>query len=171
MDFIKDRFVVYLRDTHNLRPDIIHAVLAAQPHFGDLVAHKKAIEQTQAFLASNPNAPALVAGYKRAVNILTIEEKKDQRRYDGAVDAAVLKEPAERALAAALENVTTQLTTASDYTAMLEQLATLRPAIDAFFTDVLVNSEDKAVRENRLFILNAFRALVQRVADFGGVEG
>lgn len=61
------------------------------------------------------------------MNILNIEEKKDKRRYEGA--------------------------------------------IDAFFTDVLVNSEDKAVRENRLFMLHSFRALVQRVADFSGVEG
>jgi glycyl-tRNA synthetase len=217
MDFIKDRFVVYLRDTHNLRPDIIHAVLAAQPQFGDLVAHKKAIEQTQAFLGTNPNAPALVAGYKRAVNILTIEEKKDKRRYDGIVDAALLQDAAEKALVAALqavlehftphpvenqktgplpsqgmrsENPKTRripcesrgpetslphnvgiMTVTADYTAMLEQLATLRPAIDAFFTEVLVNSEDAAVRQNRLFILHAFRALVQRVADFSGVEG
>ncbi len=170
-NFLKDRFVVYLRDTHTLRPDIIHAVLAAQPQFGDLVAHKQAIEQTQAFLALNPNAPALVAGYKRAVNILNIEEKKDKRRYDGIVDAALLQDAAEKALDAALNAVTTALATTADYTAMLEQLATLRPAIDAFFTEVLVNSEDVSVRENRLFMLHSFRALVQRVADFGGVEG
>jgi glycyl-tRNA synthetase beta chain len=110
-------------------------------------------------------------GRKRAVNILNIEGKKDKRRYDGAVDAALLQDAAEKALVAALNAVTTALATTADYTAMLEQLATLRPVIDAFFTDVLVNSEDTAVRQNRLFMLHSFRALVQRVADFSGVEG
>ena len=115
----------------------------------------------------------LLAGYKRAANILRIEEKKDGP-HDRAVDTALLEAPEEHALAAALDQaepaVKTLLASEAFGPAMAE-FAALRPQLDAFFTGVSVNDPRATVRLNRLALLARVRAVMGRVADFARIEG
>ncbi len=115
----------------------------------------------------------LLAGIKRAANILRIEEKKDSKAYDGAVDASLLKLPEEKALAKAIAEVTKDANAAvakEDFAGAMSAMAKLRPAVDAFFDKVKVNDDDKAVRENRLKLLNEIRAATRAVADFSKIQ-
>jgi glycyl-tRNA synthetase beta chain len=117
---------------------------------------------------------SLLAGYKRAANILRDEEKKSGETYSGAVDAALLSEPAEKALAAALDQALPAATTAvdrEDFAAAMTSLATLRAPVDAFFTEVRVNADDPKVRINRLRLLNRIREATLAVADFSKIAG
>ena len=98
----------------------------------------------------------LLAGYKRATNIIRIEEKKDSREYTGAPDPKSYSQPEEKALAQAIDAAKTEATRAvekEDFAAAMCAMAKLRPAVDAFFDRVTVNVEDKALRENRLKLL------------------
>ena len=111
----------------------------------------------------------LLAGFKRAANILRIEEKKDNKAYDGAVDAKLLKLPEEKTLAKAIADVTKDANAAvakEDFAGAMSAMAKLRPAVDAFFDKVKVNDDDKAVRENRLTLLNQIRAATRAVGGF-----
>jgi glycyl-tRNA synthetase beta chain len=116
----------------------------------------------------------LLAGTKRAANILRIEEKKDGRAFDGAPDASLFALPEEKALAAAVDAAKRDASAAvakEDFAAAMAALAKLRPAVDAFFDKVTVNADDKAVRENRLKLLNEIREATRAVADFGAIQG
>ena len=118
----------------------------------------------------------LLAGYKRAANILRIEEKKDGRAYDSEPDAALAAagEPAERALAEALGRARETASAAiarEDFAGAMQALSTLRAPVDAFFQDVPVNAPDPKLRENRLLLLNALRAATREVAEFAKIEG
>ena len=116
----------------------------------------------------------LLAGVKRASNILRIEEKKDGKAYAGRVDAALLKEPEEKALATAVAATRQDAAAAvgkEDFAAAMRALAKLRPTVDAFFDKVTVNADDKAVRANRLILLNEIREATRAVADFSRIEG
>ena len=115
----------------------------------------------------------LLAGFKRAANILRIEEKKDNKAYDGAVDAKLLKLQEEQTLAKAIAEVSKDASAAvakEDFAAAMSAMAKLRPAVDAFFDKVKVNDDDKAVRENRLKLLNEIRAATRAVADFSKIQ-
>ena len=129
-------------------------------------------EAVAAMLATDDGAN-LLAGYKRAANILRIEEKKDGP-HDRAVDTALLEAPEEHALAAALDQaepaVKTLLASEAFGPAMAE-FAALRPQLDAFFTGVTVNDPRATVRLNRLALLARVRAVMGRVADFARIEG
>ena len=134
-----------------------------------VVARVKAL---QAFVATDDGAN-LLAGYKRAANILKIELKKDEpaaASHAGRGEA----HPAEAALAAALDAALPAAATAvaaEEFGAAMTALAGLRAPVDRFFADVMVNDPDPAVRADRLALLGRFRDAVHAVADFSKVEG
>uniref|UniRef100_UPI002AFFC3F8 DALR anticodon-binding domain-containing protein n=1 Tax=Devosia sp. TaxID=1871048 RepID=UPI002AFFC3F8 len=113
-------------------------------------------------------------GYRRGANILAAEEKKDGKAYAGAVDRAALRLPEETALADAIDNVHAAVAAQvdrDDYKGAMAELATLRAPVDAFFTHVLVNDADPAVRANRLNLLARLRDTMHLVADFSKIAG
>ena len=115
-----------------------------------------------------------MAGYKRAANILKAEEKKDNKTFTREVLESHLSEPAEKALFAALAKARGAITPAlekEDFAAAMQQMASLRVPVDAFFEGVKVNADDKQVRENRLNLLASLRATLHQVADFSRIEG
>src|SRR5262249_54479913 len=116
----------------------------------------------------------LLAGTKRASNILSIEEKKDKRTFDGAPNAALYSLNEEKALATAIDQAKADAGAAvaqEDFAAAMTAMAKLRPAVDAFFDKVKVNDDDPKVRENRLELLNEIRSATRAVADFSRIEG
>lgn len=172
-EFFADRLKQYLRD-QGQRHDLIDAVFALGED--DLVLIVKRVEALAAFLDSEDGAN-LLAGYKRAANILRAEEKKDKRAYDGGVDAAKLSAKAETALHKAVVSASRAAKTAleqEDFAAAMSALASLRAPVDAFFDgpdSVMVNADDAAIRENRLNLLNMMREAIGTVADFSKIEG
>lgn len=173
LGFFADRLKVYLRD-QGARHDLIDAVFAL-PGQDDLLMVVRRVEALAAFLDTE-DGKNLLAGYKRAANILRIEEKKDGRAYDSAPDAALAAagEPAERALAEALAKARETASAAvarEDFSGAMQALSTLRAPVDAFFQDVTVNAPDPKLRENRLTLLNALRAATREVAEFAKIEG
>ncbi|GJE09317.1 MULTISPECIES: glycine--tRNA ligase subunit beta [Methylobacterium] len=171
--FFADRLKVYLRD-QGARHDLIDAVFAL-PGQDDLLMVVRRVEALQTFLDTE-DGRNLLAGYKRAANILRIEEKKDGRAYDAAPDAglAAAGEPAERALAEALgwaRETASAAVAREDFAGAMQALSTLRAPVDAFFQDVTVNAPDPGLRENRLLLLNALRAATREVAEFAKIEG
>ena len=133
---------------------------------------RAAILALAAFLATD-DGKNLLAGTKRANNILTIEEKKDKRAFDGAPDAALFKLDEEKALAKSIAEVGPEASAAvakEDFAGAMAAMAKLRPAVDAFFDKVKVNDDDVSVRENRLKLLNEIRAATRAVADFSKIQ-
>jgi glycyl-tRNA synthetase beta chain len=117
---------------------------------------------------------SLLASTKRASNILRIEEKKDNREYTGAPKPTLYTQPEEKALAQTIDTARAEASAAvakEDFEAAMRAMAKLRPSVDAFFDKVTVNAEDKALRENRLKLLNEIRAATRAVADFSKIEG
>jgi len=171
LSFFADRLKVQLRE-QGARHDLVDAVFALEGQ-DDLVAVVRRVEALGKFLDTD-DGKNLLAGFKRAANILRIEEKKDNRSYDGAVDAALLKQDEEKALASAIARAKADANAAvakEDFTTAMAAMAKLRPAVDAFFDKVTVNADDKALRENRLKLLNEIRAATRAVADFSRIEG
>lgn len=139
----------------------------------DLVLIVARINALAAFLDTD-DGRNLLAGTKRAANILRIEEKKDGRAYGGAPDAALFAQDEERALASAIDTAKADAAEAvarEDFAGAMAALARLRGAVDTFFAKVTVNADDPAVRENRLKLLNEIRAATRTVADFSRIEG
>jgi len=170
-DFFFERLKVQLRD-QGARHDLADAVLALQKD-NDLLTIVRRVDALAKFLATD-DGKNLLAGYKRAANILRIEEKKDGRSYTGDPDPALLKEPEEIALATAMGSIAPEASAAyarEDYAAAMSAMAKLRPAVDAFFDKVTVNVEDQALRTNRLLLLNRIREATGTVADFSKIEG
>lgn len=173
LTFFADRLKQYLRD-QGQRHDLIDAVFALGED--DLVLIVKRVEALAAFLDSD-DGTNLLAGFKRAANILRAEEKKDKRAFDGAVDESLLDAKAETALFKAISKSSKAAASAlekEDFAAAMSALASLRAPVDAFFDgpdSVMVNADDKAVRENRLNLLNLMRAALGSVADFSKIEG
>jgi glycyl-tRNA synthetase beta chain len=171
LDFFADRLKVYLRDK-GARHDLIDAVFAL-PGQDDLALVVKRVEALGAFLKTDDGAN-LLAGVKRAANILAIEEKKDKTSHAGTHDAKLLTEPAETALAKALASVRSDTGAAinvENFTGAMNALAELRAPVDAFFKDVTVNADDAKLRLNRLRLLSEIRAAAQGVADFSKIAG
>ncbi len=169
--FLADRLKVHLRGD-GVRHDLIQAVFALgrEDDLHRLIGRVAALAR---FVESEDGANLLTA-YRRAVNIVRIEEGKDDRVHDGPVDQARLVEPAEVALAGALEAAAAASETAlavEDFEAAMAALAGLRAPVDAFFDDVTVNADDSSLRENRLRLLSRIRQTLHRVADFSAVEG
>ena len=169
--FFADRLKVALKEK-GIRHDLIDAVFSLGNE-NDLVRLVARVEALQAFLKSDDGAN-LLAGYKRAANILKAEEKKDGKTFTSEVLETKLSEPAEQALFAALAKARTAITAAlekEDFAAAMQQMASLRVPVDAFFEGVKVNADDKKVRENRLNLLASLRATLHQVADFSRIEG
>jgi len=171
LSFFADRLKVQLRE-QGARHDLVDAVFALDGQ-DDLLMVVRRVEALGKFLDSD-DGKNLLAGTKRASNILSIEEKKDKRSFDGAPDAALYRLDEEKALAKAIDQVKRDAGAAvakEDFTAAMSAMAKLRPAVDAFFDKVKVNDDDPKVRENRLKLLNEIRAATRAVADFSKVEG
>jgi glycyl-tRNA synthetase beta chain len=169
--FFADRLKVQLRD-QGARHDLVDAVFSLGGQ-DDLLLVVRRVEALGKFLDSD-DGKNLLAGTKRASNILSIEEKKDKRTFDGAPDAALYKLDEEKALAKAIDQVKAEASAAvakEDFAAAMSAMAKLRPAVDAFFDKVKVNDDDPKVRENRLKLLNEIRAATRAVADFSRIEG
>jgi glycyl-tRNA synthetase beta chain len=172
LDFFADRLKVALREK-GVRHDLIDAVFALGGE-DDLVRLMARVDALTSFLASEDGANLLTA-YRRASNIVTIEEKKDKTSHAGAVDPALLSQPEEQTLAKVLGEArvgTKGALEKEDFTGAMTVLALLRKPVDSFFDKVTVNAEDKSLRANRLKLLSQIRATLGAVADFSRiVEG
>ncbi|WP_369725835.1 glycine--tRNA ligase subunit beta [Bradyrhizobium sp. LLZ17] len=168
--FFADRLKVQLRE-QGARHDLVDAVFALGGQ-DDLLMIVRRVEALGKFLESD-DGKNLLAGIKRASNILGIEEKKDKRSFDGAPDAALYSLGEEKALAKAIGEVKAEASAAvakEDFAAAMSAMAKLRPPVDAFFEKVRVNDEDAKVRENRLKLLNEIRSATRAVADFSKIQ-
>ncbi len=168
--FFADRLKQYMRD-QGKRHDLIDAVFALGED--DLVLISKRVEALTSFLETE-DGTNLLAGYKRAANILRAEEKKDDTTYAGEVKESLLSEKEEKDLFAALkngENETGAALDREDFEGAMAAMSNLRGPIDAFFDRVIVNADDQQVRHNRLNLLSTIRSVLGRVADFSKIEG
>jgi glycyl-tRNA synthetase beta chain len=171
LSFFADRLKVQLRD-QGARHDLVDAVFSLGGQ-DDLLMVVRRVEALGKFLDTD-DGKNLLAGTKRASNILAIEEKKDKRTFDGAPDAGLYNLPEEKALANAIDQVKREAGAAvqkEDFATAMSAMAKLRPAVDAFFDKVKVNDDEPRVRENRLKLLNEIRAATRAVADFSKIEG
>ena len=171
LDFFAERLKVALRDK-GVRHDLITAVFAVGGE-DDLVRLLARVAALEAFLKSDDGANLLVA-YRRAANIVRIEEKRDGRAYDGEPEPTAMRQDEERALFRALGSAAAAArtaVTAEDFKGAMTALAALRAPVDRFFDAVTVNVEDRALRANRLRLLARIRATLDRVADFSKIEG
>jgi glycyl-tRNA synthetase beta chain len=169
--FFEDRLTVQLRD-QGARHDLVEAVLRLGGKEVGLVSIVRRVEALGKFLETD-DGKNLLAGTKRAANILRIEEKKDSKDYDDAPDVALYSLDEENALAKAIDQVKAEASAAvakEDFASAMSAIAKLRPAVDAFFDKVKVNDDDPNVRENRLKLLNEIRAATRTVADFSKIQ-
>lgn len=168
--FFADRLKVQLRE-QGARHDLVDAVFALGGQ-DDLLMIVRRVEALGKFLDTD-DGKNLLAGTKRASNILAIEEKRDKRSFDGAPDAALYSLDEEKALAKAIGEVKVEAGAAvakEDFAAAMSAMAKLRPPVDAFFDKVRVNDDDPKVRENRLKLLNEIRSATRAVADFSKIQ-
>ena len=173
LDFFHDRLKVFLRDD-GYAHDRIDAVLRVQGGKADddlvrIVNRLKALCDC----LDGPAGANLVAGYKRAANILRAEEKKGALPI-GQIDSAKLQEPAEKALHDVLQRsagIVSEFLKGEDFSGAMTALSELREPIDAFFEGVIVNADDSALRQNRLLLLRQFIENVQQTADFSKLDG
>lgn len=171
LSFFADRLKVHLREK-GARHDLIDAVFAL-PGQDDLALVVKRVEALSEFLTTDDGAN-LLAGVKRASNILAIEEKKDKTRFEGEVQGKLLAEPAERELAAAIAKVkfdTQAAINVENFAGAMRALAELRAPVDHFFDKVTVNADKPELRVNRLKLLAEIRAATLNVADFSKIAG
>ena len=167
LDFIYERLAGVLRE-QGYSAQEVDAVLSRRPqHLAGVAARLAAVRAFSAL----PEAAALAAANKRVSNIL--KKAGPSVTDDANVDPALLRESAEQALAAALAEARPKADAAfeqGDYTASLQALAALRAPVDAFFADVMVNADDPALKANRLALLAALHAAMNRVADLSRLQ-
>ncbi|MEM1192235.1 MAG: glycine--tRNA ligase subunit beta [Pseudomonadota bacterium] len=172
--FFHDRLTVYFKEK-GFRHDYVAAVRDGpdgEPE-RDLVRLHERLTALAAFLGTE-NGKNLVAGYKRAANILKAEEKKDASLASSTVNTAVLVETAETDLYGSLQKAEAAAADAVQreaFTEAMDALATLRAPVDAFFDAVTVNADDPTLRQNRLALLARLRRAVRTIADFEQLEG
>lgn len=179
-DFMQDRLRVQVRED-GIRPDVIDATLFWASN-EDIVGVVALAKQVQAFIETDDGAN-LLAGYKRAANILRAEEKKDGVAYalEEGIDASGYIDETEKNLGrlfAPSEGVSgilifdemDELLGREDFEGAMRKLATLRGPVDAFFEDVVVNDPDPVVRERRLRLLAGVREAMHKVADFSKIQ-
>ena len=169
--FFADRLKVYLKD-QGARHDLIDAVFSLGGQ-DDLLMIVRRVEALSKFLDSD-DGKNLLAGVKRASNILKIEEKKDNRSFNGLPNPQLLIQGEERDLHRAVSAAEANARKAvenEDFGAAMTAIAKLRGPVDAFFDKVTVNADDPSFRENRLKLLNRIRAATLAVADFSKIEG
>jgi glycyl-tRNA synthetase beta chain len=174
MIFFEDRLKVQLRE-QNAPHDLVDATL----EIGSLVeGHQlllivRRVEALGKFLDTE-DGKNLLAGYKRATNIIRIEEKRDKTEYTGEPSPELYRQAEEWELARAIDAASTEATAAvarEDFAAAMRAMAKLRPHVDAYFDKVTVNVDDAPVRANRLKLLNRIRDATRTVADFSRIEG
>ncbi|QDG79045.1 glycine--tRNA ligase subunit beta [Labrenzia sp. PHM005] len=171
LSFLADRLKVHLKD-EGARHDLIDAVFALDDQ-DDLLMVVKRVEALGTFVSSD-DGTNLLAGYKRAVNILKAEEKKDGKPVTGKPHADHLQEQAEIDLASAIDTARADAADAvreENFEGAMEALSKLRAPVDTFFEDILVNADDPALRMNRLQLLAEIRDATHVVADFSKVAG
>jgi glycyl-tRNA synthetase beta chain len=172
-NFLLERFKFFLKDKQGSAYDHVEAVLSVahdNPSFADLALRTKALDQ----LMGGEDGQNLLAAYKRAANILTIEEEKEKRPYTGDVREASLETPEEKQLFKELQDKAPKIEECianGDFVQAVQSLAGLRPFVDQFFNKVVVNVEDAKVRETRLQLLALLRKTLHQVADFSKIEG
>jgi glycyl-tRNA synthetase beta chain len=169
--FFADRLKVQLRE-QGARHDLVDAVFALEEQ-DDLLLIVRRVEALGKFLDTE-DGKNLLAGFKRAANILRIEEKKDAREYVGKPDPSLYRQDEEWALSKAIDAAKAEASAAvakEDFASAMRAMAKLRPSVDAFFDKVTVNVDDKKIRENRLRLLNEIREATRAVADFSRIEG
>lgn len=171
LSFFADRLKVHLRG-EGIRHDVIDACfqLGGQD---DLVLLVSRVKSLQSFVETE-DGKNLLAGYKRATNILAAEEKKDGVEYTLDPDVKFASLPEETALFVALdhaEHAIAPALTAEDFAAAMSAMAALRAPIDAFFDKVTVNDDNDVVRRNRLCLLNRVKKVMEQVAVFSAIEG
>jgi glycyl-tRNA synthetase beta chain len=173
LEFIAERLRVHLRE-QGIGHDLIAAVFnRAGEREDDLVRLLARVAALRAFLASEDGANLLIA-FRRASNIVAIEERRDSQSYDGTVDPTFFRQPEESALYQRLNgmNLTLEAFLAGErFDRAMSRLATLRPPVDDFFEKVTVNTEERELRANRLRLLSRIRATMNEVADFSQIEG
>ena len=168
---------MYLRD-RGARHDLVHAVFELAGLFDeDLLLIVRRVEALGKFLDTD-DGKNLLAGYKRATNVIRIEEKKDAGQYVGAPDPQYYRQEEEWALARAIDAAKDEASAGvakEDFASAMSAMAKLRPHVDAFFDKVTVNVADgpekDKLRENRLRLLNEIREATRAVADFSRIEG
>jgi glycyl-tRNA synthetase beta chain len=175
-DFFQERLKVQLRD-EGARHDLVDAVLNLGGREAGIVSIVRRVEALGKFLETE-DGKNLLAGYKRATNIIRIEEKKDEREYVEYPDPSLYRQDEERALSQAINIARDEASAAvarEDFEAAMRAMAKLRLHVDAFFDKVTVNVGDGAdkekLRENRLKLLNEIRDATRTVADFSRIEG
>ncbi|HEX9465433.1 MAG TPA: glycine--tRNA ligase subunit beta [Alphaproteobacteria bacterium] len=169
--FFADRLKVHLRE-QGVRHDLIAAIFSRGGD-SDILRILARVEALKAFLSSADGANLLTA-YRRASNIVEIEEKKDKTRYDAPVQAALLRLAEEKTLAHKLSDARQSMETLlpmENFGGAMMALANLRPPIDAFFDKVTVNAPEADLRANRLRLLSEIRRTLSAVADFSKIEG
>lgn len=170
LGFMADRLKVHLRAS-GVRHDLIGAVFACGEE-DDLIRLLGKVEALRAFLATEDGANLLTA-HRRASNIVRIEEKKDQRSYEGQPDGQRLEAREEQMLFFRLMTVGGDIDDAlerEEFTEAMVALARLREPVDAFFERVTVNVKDPEIRANRLYLLGQIRSALGAVADFSLIE-
>jgi glycyl-tRNA synthetase beta chain len=169
--FFAERLKVYLRE-RGARHDLVDAVFALEGQ-DDLLMIVRRVEALAQFL-DTVDGKNLLAGYKRATNIIRIEEKKDERSFIGAANPHHYHQAEEVALADAIGIAKHEAVAAvadEDFAGAMRAMAKLRPRVDAFFDKVTVNADNAIIRENRLRLLNEIREATKAVADFSKIEG
>ncbi|HEX4113472.1 MAG TPA: glycine--tRNA ligase subunit beta [Stellaceae bacterium] len=170
LDFFGDRLKVHLREL-GMRHDLIAAIFALGED--DLVRLMRRVEALEAFLET-PEGSNLLTAYRRAANIVGIEEKRDGVIYEGKPDMDTFITMEEATLAKRLDqaqNLSAKAFAAEDFGQAMAALAGLRGQIDDFFTKITVNDKDPDLRANRLKLLARIRDTFDRVADFSRIEG
>ncbi len=173
ISFVVDRLKVHLRE-QGTRHDLIAAAFAQLGKVeDDLVRLLARVDALAKFLATDDGTNLLIA-YRRASNIVAIEERRDGRSYDGDPEQNLVQQAEEKALARALAGIAGsagQALMQERFDEAMSALARLRQPVDAFFDKVTVNTDDAALRENRLRLLSRIRAVMNQVADFSQIEG
>ena len=171
LEFFADRLKVQLRE-QGARHDLVDAVFALEGQ-DDLLLIVRRVEALAQFLDTE-DGKNLLAGYKRATNIIRIEEKRDKTEYTGAPSDQLYRQAEEWELVHAIDTAAAEATEAvarEDFAAAMRAMAKLRPHVDAFFDRVTVNAPEPEVRANRLKLLNQIREATRSVADFSKIEG
>jgi glycyl-tRNA synthetase beta chain len=169
MEFFIDRLRVTLKE-QSIRHDLINAVADGEDDLRRLVDKAKALDG----LVASDDGKNLLAAYKRATNIVIAEEKKDGVQYVGEPVSSLFQAEEERGLFALFDASRSLIDSAlqkDEFTSAMKELGKFRKPIDGFFEKVTVNDNNKEIRKNRLLLLSGFRASLNRVADFGKVEG
>jgi glycyl-tRNA synthetase beta chain len=156
------------------RHDLVQAVIAQEGR-DDFLMVVRRVEALGKFLDTD-DGKNLLGGTKRASNILSIEEKKDSKVYDGPPDPELMINPIEKRLWSTIQSAVAEANgflKVEDFQMAMECLSTLRSAVDSFFSKeagIMVNDDDPKVRENRLKLLNEIRAATRAVADFSRIQ-